>query len=441
MQRFRIITLIGSFVIVSLLLACGGGGGGGGSSQTPPAAATRSFYMGSTPYFARPGVNGPDWRFENMGERDLLSLHVDDFWGVPWDYCNASGCSNLPASWRTSWETLAANARATGKPIYLAVSPLGDRKTLARRVKADGTLEDNWAPVDGNGCYQFATDANAASYKAAYIGFMKYLVGLVGPSFLSPAIEMNMPFTSCTGQKAAWIAWYADVHAAIKAAYPTLPVFGTFQMEHMYGTANAAAACAGGLTYAQCFSQRLTEALTVPGDRMAYSTYPSGWRYGNGHYPTDTYATTRDATTRPIWVSETGWPTVPFLTSYPHGGSGSCGTAVLPAAATSDSEQAAYMGWLLGEAQNQGVEAVIWWLNRDYLDAPVAATCSCDPAASDTCVLADAFYNAGESVAAGSGPTFEYILRVFGNMALYNYNGTPHTAQTTWHSWLTRTRQ
>jgi hypothetical protein len=26
-------------------------------------------------------------------------------------------------------------------------------------------------------------------------------------------------------------------------------------------------------------------------------------------------------------------------------------------------------------------------------------------------------------------------------MALYNYNGTPHSAQATWHSWLGRTRQ
>jgi hypothetical protein len=432
-------TILVSLVVAASMLACGGGGGGGGS-DTPSTAPTRSFYMGSTPYFARPGVSGPDWRFENMGERDLLSLHVDDFWGVPWDYCNAAGCSNLPASWRTSWENLASQARATGKPIYLAVSPLGDRKTLARRVLPAGTLQDNWAPIDGNGCYTFATDANAAAYKAAYIGFMKYLIGLVGPSFLSPAVEMNMPFTSCPAQKAAWIAWYSDVHAALKAAYPTLPVFGTFQMENMYGTTTGSG-CAVGTTYAQCFDQRLTEVLTVPGDRVALSTYPSSWRYGGGSYPTDTYAVIKGRTTRPIWVSETGWPAVNVLTSYQHTSGGTCGSEATPASFANETDQNAYLSWLLGEAQNQGLETVIWWLNRDYLDATVASACPCTPSASDTCVMADLYYTAGESVSAGSGPTFEFVLRIFGNMALYNYNGTPHPTQGTWHSWVTRTRQ
>lgn len=395
--------------------------------------------MGSTPYFSRPGVNGPDWRYENMGERDLLSLHVDDFLGVPWDYCNASGCTGLPASWQSYWETLAANARATGKPIYLAVSPLGDRKTLARRVKADGTLEDGWAPIDGNGCYQFATDVNAATHKAAYIGFMKYLIGLVGPAFVSPAIEMNLPFTSCASQKVAWIAWYSDVHSALKAAFPTLPVFATFQMEQMYGTISGTA-CTGGLSYAQCFDQRLVEVLAVPGDRIALSTYPWSWRYA-GNYPTDTYTLVKQATNRPIWVSETGWPAVKVLQTYQHTSGGSCGAEFAPAAFANDTEQEAYLSWLLAEAQNQRLEAVIWWLNRDYLDGSVAATCPCTPAASDTCVMTDHFYTFAESVAPGAGPTYEILARIFGNMALYNYDGSPRLAQATWHNWVSRTRQ
>jgi hypothetical protein len=427
---------LASLICAFALLACGGGGG-----DDPPVAPTRSFYMGSTPYFARPAI-APDWRFENMAERDLLSLHVDDFWGVPWDHCNAAGCTNLPASWKSSWENLAAQARATGKPIYLAVSPLGDRKTLARRVKADGTLEDGWAPEDANGCYTFATDASAATHKAAYIGFMKYLIGLVGPTFVSPAVEMNIPFTSCPGQKAAWIAWYADVHAALKAAYPALPVFATFQMESMYGIADAASACGGSVTQEQCFAQRLAEALTIPGDRMAFSTYPAAWRYIRTSYPTDTYAVVKAATTRPIWVSETGWPAVKVLASYPHGGSGTCGADIAPTSFANDADQAAYADWLLSEAQAQGFEAVVWWLNRDYLDGAVAVTCPCDPATSDTCALADLFHAAGEAASpGGGGATFEYILRIFGNMALYNYDGTPRPAQATWHDWITRTRQ
>ena len=427
--------------LVSIVVACGGGGGGGGSSGTPP--ASRSFYMGSTPYFARPGLS-PDFRFENMDERDLLSLHVDDFWGVPWDYCNASGCANLPSSWQSQWQALAGQARATGKPIYLAVSPLGDRRTLAKRVNSDGTLQEHWLPgaaVDANGCYRFSSDANAATYQAAYIGFMKYLIDLVGPDFVSPAIEMNMEFTTCPAEKDAWIAWYAGVHAAIKAAHPALPVFATFQMESMYGITDAASACGGSLTLEQCFDSRLIEALTIAGDRFALSTYPMSWRLIHSGYPTDTYAVVKQATARPIWVSETGWPAVKVLVSYPHGTAGTCGAVAVSASDANDDQQAAYLAWLLGEAQHQGVETVIWWLNRDYLDGAVSAGCPCAPAASDTCSLLDQYYQAGEQALPGSGgTTLEFILRVFGNMALHNYDGSRRPAGETWHSWLARPR-
>jgi hypothetical protein len=83
---------------------------------------------------------------------------------------------------------------------------------------------------------------------------------------MSPAIEMNMPFTTCPAQKAAWIAWDPDVHSALKSAYPTLVVFPTFQMEYMYGIAEAPAACIRG-TLSQCFDQHLADALAIPGDR------------------------------------------------------------------------------------------------------------------------------------------------------------------------------
>jgi hypothetical protein len=426
-----VFSILASAFFAILLSGCGGGSGSNGGS-------TRSFLMGSTPFFGTPSAY-PDWKFENMGERDLLSLHVDDFFGVPWDYCSASGCTNLPANFVSNWQSLVSQAHASGKRIYLAVSPLGDRKTLAGRVLANGTRQEHWlgaSVIDANGCYRFADDANAALYKAAYISYLKYLVDLVQPDFLSPAVEMNMPFTTCPAQKTAWIAWYSDVHAAIKAAYPSLVVFGTFQMEYMYGIADASAACAVGVSNNQCFDARLTDALAVPGDRIAFSTYPSPWSYQGG-YPTDTYDRVALATSRKIWVSETGWPAVKVRQSYLHGTSGSCGADLLPDTIANDSNQESYLNWLLGQAQAHRFEAVVWWLNRDYLDGTVAQSCPCDPATSDTCMLADIFYQAGELVP-GNGPYMEMILRVFGNMALHNYDGSNRPAQTTWSAWAAR---
>lgn len=428
MNRFSglLVTLVALAVTVTLY-ACGGGGGSGGSS------ATRSFWMGTTPFFAT-STTFPDWRFENLGDKDLVSVHADDFWGVPWDQCNAGGCAP-PAAWTAKWSSLADSARATGKTLYLALSPLGGRKTLAPRLDANGNKIENWAPVDANGCYPFATDANAATYQAAYISYMKYLIDLVGPRYVSPAVEMNIPFSQCSSQKAAWIAWYSGVHNALKAAYPSLVVFPTFQMEHMYGISDDQAACAAGTALAACFDLRLAEALTIPGDRIAFSSYPIGWKYRAEYsfsYPTDTYERVQAVTTRRIWMAETGWAAVKVLQNYPHGAVGSCGADLFPETIANNTEQENYLRWLLAEAQRREFESVIWWLNRDYLDGAVAGTCPCVPATSDTCLLADTFFAAG-------GDFGETLLRVFGNMALRNYDGSPRPARTAWREVFDRT--
>jgi hypothetical protein len=290
--------------------------------------------------------------------------------------------------------------------------------------------------VDANGCYPFATDSGAAGYQAAYIKYMEWLINLVKPDFVSPAIEMNIPFGVCSSDKAAWIAWYTGVNDALKADFPTLPIFATFQVQTLYGISDAASACPAPTTLDECFDQHLAEALAIPGDRIAFSNYPMSWSYRPEYsysYPTDTFARVASATARPIWISETGWPTVPVLASYPHGASGSCGAHYVPAAIANDTNQDDYLKWLLNQAQTYHFEAVIWWLNRDYLDGSVAATCPCSPGTSDTCVLADNFYSSG-------GPLGETLLRIFGNMALRNYDGSARPAHATWKKWIQRPR-
>jgi hypothetical protein len=425
----------------------GGATATGGTKTTPN---TRPFLMGSTPFFAA-ATAFPDWRFENMDDRDLLALHVDDFLGVPWDQCSSTGCANLPASWISKWQDLADRAHASKKPIYLSISPLGDRKTLAKRVLADGTLQDRWlasAVVDSNGCYSFSTDANATNYQAAYIAFVKYVVELVQPTYLSPAIEMNIPFTTCAAQKSAWVTWYTKVHNTLKVAYPSLVVFPTFQLEDLYGVASTESACASGTTYDQCFVQRLAEALSIPGDRIALSSYPAAWKFSVAAgfaRPADTFAKVSSATTRRIWISETGWNAVPIRSSYAHGSSGSsgsCGDFRIPASfdvaglgtidLANDSEHASYLAWLLAEAQIHNFEAVVWWLNRDYLDGNAASACPCAPADSDTCRLSELFYSL-------SGDAGDFAVRLFANMGLRYYDGTPRPGYATWKDYLART--
>src|SRR5436190_461996 len=84
------------------------------------------------------------YTYENPNDKDLFSLHLDDFIGVPWTQFQNG--TSLPASFVTQWSTIQQGAASSGKIIYLAVSPLASRKTLTDRVEANGSKTSNWAP-------------------------------------------------------------------------------------------------------------------------------------------------------------------------------------------------------------------------------------------------------------------------------------------------------
>src|ERR1035437_6796518 len=284
----------------------------------PSPAAQRPFLMGTTPFFADIS-SFPDWKFENLDEKDIVSLHVDDFLGIPWTSFQNS--TPLPASWVARVTSLANSAAATHKVIYLAITPISGasaRKSLVDRIEPDGSRTANWAVVDSSGCYAFASDAESAAHKTAYINYVKYMVGVYHPQFLTPAIEMNAEFTACPAQKAAWISWYSDLHNALKAAYPNLPIFPTFDMGHLYGILDPAPnTCLGQVNEAVCFAQRLPEALAIPADRIAFSLYPFPWKYQGRIFPYEqTFSQVQAATQRRIWIGETGYQAVPIYETY-----------------------------------------------------------------------------------------------------------------------------
>lgn len=382
--------------------------------------------MGTTPFFAST-TTLPDWRFENLDDKDLISLHVDDFLGIPWE--NFVAGTPLPIGWTSKLELLAQTAKTAGKPLYLSLAPLGGgngRKSLTAGVDASGNKgAEGWAtPTDSSGCYVFS-DAEAETYKQAYIRYCRYVIDLTQPRFFSPAIELSVSYDACPAQKAALNTWYSDIHRSLKATYPTLIIFPSFQMEHMYGLLPGSA-CGGSITTDACFEQRLREALTVPADRLAFSMYPNLWKFiGQTVQQHDPFALAQSLTSKKIWVSETGWAAVRI--PNPTG----C-TDLFPASIANDGIQNEYLSWLLSEAQTRRFEGVVWWLNRDYLDGPTAATCPC-AGESSTCQLIATFNAAG-------GPNAEILLRMNGNMALNNFNGTPRPALTTWRTVLAQPR-
>src|SRR5687767_7633128 len=100
-------------------------------------AEERPFLMGTTMI-----AEFTESRFENLEDKDLLALHLDDFLGVPWIQFR-DGMA-LPASWISQWESIRSQAASSGKVLYLALSPLQDRKTLTGTINSAGTKVNNW---------------------------------------------------------------------------------------------------------------------------------------------------------------------------------------------------------------------------------------------------------------------------------------------------------
>lgn len=397
-------------------------------------AETRRFLMGTSSF-----ADLFEFKFENMEDVDFVSIHVDDFLGIPWTEFQNN--TPLPAAWVSRVRAIQTNAAATGKTTFLSLGPLADRRTLARGVDSAGNSVNNWAPVDANGCYAFGSDPNSENHKRAYANYVKYMVDTFRPNYLGLVVEMNIEFTACPSQKNGFIAWYSDVYHEVKTAYPALPMFATFQIEHMYGMADDASWCGGVRTdasLAACFQERLNTVVAIPGDLIAFSFYPANWKYPPNLPDTrstavpyeDTFHRVQQTTRRKIFISETGWGAVRVLSSYQHAAPpSSCGSALIPTPIVfGESNMADHMSQLLGQARTREFEGVVWWSNRDILDAATADNCPC-VGANPTCDSNEAFYQVGNS----SG---EILWRMFGNMGLRQNNGSPRAAvHTIWKTY------
>lgn len=402
-----------------------------GAASFPLHAAPRPYLMGTSTF-----ADFFEFKYENLDDKDMISVHIDDFIGVPWDEFRDG--TPPPQPWVTRVETIRSGAAASGKVVFLSLGPLGGRKTLASKVDATGAPVQDWAPVDANGCYAFGTDPGSAGYKQGYINYVKYMIDRFHPQYLAIVIELNVQFTHCPSHKAAFKQWYADVYAAIKADQPLLPVFATFQTEHMYGMADDASWCGGARTdasLAACFQQRLDEMVAMPGDRAAFSMYPANWKYPPNTPDTrsttvpyeDLFRRVQATTNRRIWISETGWGAVQIFGSYQHAAPASvCGPVLVPTPIVNgEANMADHMAQLLSQAQSKQFEGVVWWGNRDYLDAATADTCPC-VGDNFTCNTSETLYT--QAGGGQAGYTLEFSWRSFGNMGLRYKNGSPRNA-------------
>lgn len=389
-------------------------------------AGTRHLRLGFSPFWANEAVPFGKWSYDFLPFADFVSVHADDFFGIPFDLFISDAPSNLPKGWVDAWDALAMPAVKSGKPILLSVSVLADRSRLVKKVLADGTVVEHWDVVTdggtpGNLCYTFA-EPDTAAIATAYVHYLQWLIARYHPAQLVVSIETDVQFYKCPAYKANYQSFIGQVRDVTAALNPGLPVFMSFAFENFY--ANGLSASLNGcglLTSDACFDARAKEAIALTKDAgLGLSMYPQTWYPSSAQMPLNRFTRLAALTSQPLWVTETGWGAVPLRFSYEPGTCNDSSKVYWNDALANDATHAANVAQTLALAEDAGVFGVVWWLYRDTLDEGIAATCPCAPSTSDTCQRIALFRPS------------DFFYRAFGNMGLVREDGGLRPAFDTW---------
>lgn len=270
----------------------------------------RTFRLGLTPF---PYAGTPESfqeAFVFIAEHaDLIAHHFDD--GVPWDEALAG------EAYAESFQSeLDARARLSprGALRYLAITPIAfSRDGLAPHRGAAGN-EPLAAPWTGR-------SFDSPEVIAAFLAHAERLIAQLEPDYLAYAVEANMLLDLAPESWPAFVTFAGEVHAALKAAHPDLPVFLTLQADwfHRDPARHAAA----------------LEAVLPFTDLIALSSY--AYTEASDPRANDEYfaAVAALAPEKAVVIAETGWPAEDVADPYP---------VRIPA---DESAQRAYLQWLL----------------------------------------------------------------------------------------------
>ncbi|MBI3562937.1 MAG: hypothetical protein HY080_14600 [Gammaproteobacteria bacterium] len=429
-------------MLAGLLLPAGCGGGGGNTSAP---GSTRSYFMGFTPFWASSAAPFGDWKFDWSTNADLVSLHADDFFGIPWsEFAKADpALRTLHPAWVKKWDDWFRAARATGHPVLVSLSPLSNRTRLSSEVDhLTGNPVNKWDSVvtdptsKETQCYAFTANLTDP-WTQAYINYVTWINATYKPENIIIAIEANIQFYKCPAYKDGFKRFLTEVYNGVKAAGVTVPVFSSFEFEAMYGNGLSGALSNCGTTpLTDCATQRMGEAVAISGDAIGISTYPQNWYPRTSTPPVDRFDRLHTLTNKPIWISETGWNVAQVRISYSD--TTQCNVAAnlyFDSASATAGRQTQWMNELLATADRNTLAGVVWWLPKDYLDTDTASTCPCstnlNTSSADTCTRTALFQTLGA----------EFFYRAFGNMGLWEQNGRVRPALAPWQAKLALPRR
>ncbi len=393
-----------------------GDANGGNGRPTQP----RSFSLAAAPFQFSVSPSNIQSTFVMdgfAGRVDLISLHMDNFFGLPWDEF-ASG-EPLPDPWLEAMEQIRNDADQLGVGVYLSLTPISATRVqiAAKAVDQDGELlvDEDWAP----GCYNFAGGPGHEDIRTGFLNYVRWMVDYFEPVYLTHGIEMNMYDIACPDDYASLIGLLNEAYDQEKGLDPDLAVFPTLTVNDMWYHPEAQGCFPNDRA---CMRENLVKIAGLKRDRLGISSYPIWLFQELDSWPEDHFTAFSEETGEQVVFGETGWNNHPVTVPVPYP-NGPCQTITQ----SSDSLHVQYMEYLFEKADQMGSDLVVWWSLRDYLFDPILTSCPCS-APDPWCVLYDALEEIGLLPA----------WLMWGSMGVLDYDGQPKAALTTWNQWRSR---
>jgi hypothetical protein len=359
----------------------------------------------------------------NLGEdAELVAIH-QEFYGIPWAAFEAG--QPPPAAWRDLLQQLKAAAKQHGHEVFLSVSMLnGGRERLAAttRVTLDGKVETDDSSSER--CYDFARAPDREAKERAFLAYLDFMLALFEPRYLNLAIEVNLFIEKCPEATPGLIALIDRAYAHVKLARPSLPVFPSFQLDHLYGYAKDS--CPDPTRRDACFERLYGQIKDIRRDRFAMSSYPFLNEIGQlAALPADWFERAPRRGGERGLIAETGWPSTAMIARSSVG--------CLTVFDFDETDSAAYLERVLRDATRLQLELVTWWSDRDLVTTPLMSDCPCTFDAT-WCQVLDLFRGAPMPGVAEAEFYNEVLIKAFGSMGLRHYDGTPKPALARWRS-------
>ena len=327
----KITLLISAIILIGYIISC--------NKKTEDTAATRSFYMGVTPWPADFTAQEVDNAYSFINDHcDIVSYHFDD--GVPYD----EALQNNPFPSKFLQEAQTRKTKTfPGKKIFLSVAALN----LSRSEKAD-YYDSNNVP-DSIKNYWKKLPFDDSKVVKAYINYISWLIDTFNPVYVNYGVESNLE-TWNPPQFILYKNFLSQVYIQLKTKYPAIPFFISFMVTET----------ASGYNYA---SQLLPYT-----DFIGLSAYPyvivSSSANGNtdpANFPADYFTKFINLdSSKPIAFAETGYIAqdlvIPAISLNKQG---------------TEKWQKDYLELICKLCNQQRAKLLIWFCHKDY-DAGIA---------------------------------------------------------------------